>query len=62
MEQVRLRIETTTSAEFDDDVVDGATFIGLGFADEQPVLLPGAVGRMAFSTRLLSISMRPSSR
>jgi hypothetical protein len=39
-----------------------STFSRIGIAHKEPVLLPMAVGRMAFSTRLLSISTRPSSR
>jgi hypothetical protein len=36
--QVSIRIESTASAAFNDGIQDGATFAGLGFADEQPVL------------------------
>jgi len=37
--QVRIGIDSTTAAAFDDGVQDGAAFSGLGFANEQPVFL-----------------------
>jgi hypothetical protein len=37
--QIRIRIETAPAATLNDGVEDGASFPGLGFADEQPVLL-----------------------
>ena len=36
--QVRIGIDSTTAAAFDDGVQDGAAFSGLGFANEQKVL------------------------
>lgn len=44
MEQIGIRIESATTATFDDGVEDGATFPGLGFADEQPVLFAESGG------------------
>ena len=37
--EVCVRIESATTAAFDDGVQDGAAFPGLRFADEQPVFL-----------------------
>src|ERR1017187_132968 len=36
--QVRIGIDSTTAAAFNDGVEDGAAFSGLGFADEEPIL------------------------
>ena len=35
--QVRIGIDSTTAAAFDDGVQDGAAFSGLGFADKLPI-------------------------
>ena len=51
-----------TATAFDDRVDDGAALSGVGVTEEQPVLLPRAVGRIAFSTRLVSISIPGSLR
>jgi len=55
-------IETASAATFNEGVNDGTALTGLGIADEELVFLPMAVGRMAFSTKLLSTSTRPSAR
>jgi hypothetical protein len=60
--QIGLGIDAATAAAFDDGIKDGGALPGLGFADEQQFFFPSAVGRIAFSTRFWSISMRPSSR
>ena len=60
--EIGVGIDVSAAAAFDDSVDDRAALAGTGFADEEPVFFPTAVGRMAFSTRLLSISMRPSCR
>ncbi len=60
--QVGLRVDASAAAGFDEREEDGAALSGFGFADEQPVFLADGSWRMAFSTGLLSISTRPSSR
>ena len=60
--QVGERIDAAATAVFDDGVEDGAAFTRSGVADEEPIFLPTAVGRIEFSMRLLSISSRPSSK
>ena len=60
--QVSLGIDAAAAATFDNGVEDSATLAGIGIAEKEPVFFPSAVGRMEFSTRLLSISIRPSSR
>ena len=73
--QVLARVRAEAAAVFHDRVEDGSAFAGGGFADKEPVLFADgrgggvrdkrrqvngrAVGRMAFSTRLLSISTLP---
>ena len=55
------RINPPAAAGIDYGEQDGAAFTRFSVADEEPVLLTHGGGRMAFSTSLLSISMRPSS-
>ena len=38
--QIGIRIDSASAAAFNDRVNDGSPFSGIGFADEQPVLLP----------------------
>ena len=58
----RLRIDIVHLAGFDQRGVDGPISSALVRAGEQMILRPSAMGRMARSTTLLSISIRPSSR
>ena len=60
--QVGVGIDAAAAATLDNGVEDGAALAGIGIAQEEPVLFPKSVGRMEFSTRLLSIWIRPSSR
>jgi hypothetical protein len=69
--QVSVRIQAAPAAAFDDGVNDRAAFPRFGGPDEEPVFLAQGGGTdgvfyaelgITFSTKLLSISIRPSLR
>ena len=60
--QVGVGIDAAAAATFDNGVEDGAAPAGMASPKNSQFFFPRAVGRMEFSTRLLSIWIRPSSR
>lgn len=55
-------IEAVGAVGLDEGVEDGAALAGLASPMKSQFFLPMAVGRMAFSTGLLSMWMQPSLR
>jgi len=60
--EVFLRIDPVTAAALDDSVNDGATPTGIRMPDKEPAALSDGRGPTSFSTKLESISNRPSRR
>ena len=60
--QVGVSFHPPSSAAFDEGVKARAALASLAIPEKQPIFLPIAVGRIAFSTRLSSISMAPACR
>ncbi len=58
--EVGFRNKTPAAGAGGDGVKDGALLSGFSRAEEEKAFLPMAQGRISFSTKLLSISNRPS--
>ncbi len=54
--QIFIGVEFKFLAGFEWRIEDGAGAPGFGTAEKEPVLFADAIGKMAFSTRLLSTS------
>src|SRR5579883_3206616 len=60
--EIFLRVQASPPATDQDGIDHRAAPSRLGVTNEEPSLAATAVGRISFSTRLSSISKRPSSR